>query len=553
MSEEKKSFFEVLKTLDWKKHFQKFWKIYTAAVLAVVLLATPILMLGGKKDGGESHQKPPISQTTPLGGNTQETTPDPDGDIEMPQVVDMNGYVYKAYVRKNAGGDTTEIQMANGNNRFYCIDFWVDEETREQDAISFAVYNRNSRIESDYNCKIVQVSSNGSQLQHLTDAYANGDGYDLTIISAKPAAQAATRNLLRNLYDMPLVDLTHQSFDQNSINELSVENKLYFISGDMNVSTMEITGLSIVNMQFYEALGDGIVEAFEQDSAYADIYTIVNTQKWTIDTMMKIAALANVDAGEDGGDLSVIENGDTIGYHQYFYSALWYFYSSGGRITTKNDAGVPELTLQKERNQNLANYIFDHLNHVVSAPWIPHAGSAILNENFLTGKVLFMDCALFEVRTEIYPKSEYEYGILPCPLYEEGGEYHSVAYFNNWAHLWAIPSMVANDEKAERMLQIMAVYSSLKDSTMHAYYDRTVYLNAAPDNGSRGVMDIIRQSIVYDIALLYDWGGLEKMLEKLATETSNPYGPAVNGAQTNIEPLIRETIDKLRNPMLVAS
>ena len=88
---------------------------------------------------------------------------------------------------------------------------------------------------------------------------------------------------------------------------------------------------------------------------------------------------------------------------------------------------------------------------------------------------------------------------------------------------------------------------------MHAYYDRTVYLNAAPDNGSRGVMDIIRQSIVYDIALLYDWGGLEKMLEKLATETSNPYGPAISGAQTNIEPLIRETIDKLRNPMLVAS
>ena len=150
---------------------------------------------------------------------------------------------------------------------------------------------------------------------------------------------------------------------------------------------------------------------------------------------------------------------------------------------------------------------------------------------------------------EIYPNAEFEYGVLPCPLYEEGGKYHSVAYFNNWAHLWAIPSMTANEEYAERMLQIMAVYSSLKDSTMHAYYDRTVYLNAAPDNGSRGVMDIIRQSIVYDIALLYDWGGLEKMLEKLATESSNPYGTTVSGAESFIKPKIQETIDLLMNPM----
>ena len=83
---------------------------------------------------------------------------------------------------------------------------------------------------------------------------------------------------------------------------------------------------------------------------------------------------------------------------------------------------------------------------------------------------------------------------------------------------------------------------------MHAYYDRTVYLNAAPDNGSRGVMDIIRQSIVYDIALLYDWGGLEKMLENIAKNNSNPYGDAVSGIEARVQPLIEETIALLMDP-----
>ena len=540
----------------------------TATKILICLLAfcmiLPFMASCNKNNsnGGVQYQTPPPNdeqQTTPAsgegngngnGGAVEETTTSPDDLLDMPEVVDMNGYTYKAYVRKFAGSDTIDDQMANGNNRFYCIDFWVEEEDREQDAISYAVYSRNSRIEAEYNCTIRQVSSDGSQIEHLTSAYANGDGYDLTIITAKPAAQAATRNLLRNIKDMTHVDLTNPSFDQNSINELSVANKLYFLSGDMNVSTMEIAGLSVVNMDFYADLVDSIVELFGGDPEYANVYNLVTSKKWTIDTMMTIATMANVDFDtSDGSDLSAINKGDTIGYHQYFYSALWYFYSSGGRITTKSDDGLPELTIQTQQNQELANYIYDHLNHVVSAPWIPHANSATLNDNFLTGEVLFMDCALFEVRMEIYPRSEFEYGILPCPLYKEGGDYHSVAYFNNWAHLWAVPSMVVNEENAERMLQIMAVYSSLEDSTMHAYYDRTVYLNAAPDNGSRGVMDIIRQSIVYDIALLYDWGGLEKMLEKLATESSNPYGTTVSGAESFIMPKIQETIDLLMNPM----
>jgi len=169
-----------------------------------------------------------------------------------------------------------------------------------------------------------------------------------------------------------------------------------------------------------------------------------------------------------------------------------------------------------------------------------------LNDNFLTGDVLFMDCALFEVRMEIYPRAEFEYGILPCPIYEEGQDYHSLVYFNNWAHLWAIPSRTVDLEKAQRMMQIMTVYSSLHESTMYAYYDRTIYLNAAPDNGSRGVIDMIRRSMVYDIALMYNWGGLEDMLDNIATANSNPYGPAVNGIEARVNPLIEETVWLLR-------
>ena len=180
-------------------------------------------------DGGNN------ANTTPGGQQEEVTTPPDEGpQIVMPEVIDMDGYTYRAYVRDFAGTspDAHKAQVANGNNDYRCVDFWVDEANSENDFISFAVYNRNKQIEADYNCKIRQVSSDGSQIEHLLASFTNGDSYDLTIITAKPAAQAATQNLLRNLAEAnpAHLDLNHASFDQNAINELRVADKLYCVS-----------------------------------------------------------------------------------------------------------------------------------------------------------------------------------------------------------------------------------------------------------------------------------------------------------------------------------
>ena len=511
-------------------------------LLAVCLLLPCVASCSQKK-------KKPTSNSNKKPTSSVVTTTDPDADIEKPERIDMDGYTYKAYVRDFAG-DTLDEQLASGNNLYRCIDFWIDEANSEQDVITFAVYTRNNRIEADYNCRIRQSSSSGNQLDQLRLFYTNGDTYDLAILSAKPAAQAATQNLLLDLNETMYTNLSHPSFDQNSIHELSIEDNLYFVSGDMNISTLEVAGLSLVNMEFYEDMSDSIVDdLFGGNMLYSNIYNLVTAKKWTMDTLLKIATHANIDVNkEDGDDLSVIDKGDTMGYHQYFYSTLWYFYASGGRITTKGDDGIPKLTIQEEQNQNIANYLYEHFNHVVSNPWIPRAMSSILDQNFLTGELLFMDCSLFEIRTQIYPFAEFEYGILPCPIYEEGQDYHSVIYFNNWAHLWTLPNMLENTEYAERMLEVMAVYSSFSGSTMDAYYERTIYLNAARDNGSREVLDVVRQSLVYDIALMYDWGGLETMLWELSYATSNPYATAVNGIEASVNPKIEDTVNQLRNP-----
>jgi hypothetical protein len=158
--------------------------------------------------------------------------------------------------------------------------------------------------------------------------------------------------------------------------------------------------------------------------------------------------------------------------------------------------------------------------------------------------------SLWDVRKDLYLNGDFEYGILPTPVYEEGDDYNSVVYFYNTVHLWAIPSATKNLENAQIMMDVMAAYSNVNKpgSTMDAYYTRTLYFTIAPNPEARMVMDIIKDSTVYDIALLYDWSGFENEFSGLWYRiTTNNYGSLVTLIPSNAQPKLEETIEQFKN------
>jgi len=482
--------------------------------------------------------------TTPADdGKNEVTTPEEGGDDDgLPEVIDMssNGqdYVYKAYVRSKEDGDL-------GNGGFLCEDFWVAETS--EDALSFAVYTRNNTIQETYHCRIHQQDSTGSTYQELKDFYANSEKYDLSILLAIEAAPAATSNLLQDIKSMGHVDLTHSSYDQNSVAQFSMGGKLYYLSGDMNISTMDNTAPTVVNIEMYNSHKESFVEAFG-DEIYSNIYDLVTEHEWTMDTLLTMAEIVNVDQNKSDGALSVTKQ-DTLGYFQYSASPLYYFYGAGGRITQIDEDGYPELVIGESINQEIYDYVYRNLN-TVSTSWIPNGNSGPRGDNFYGGVCLFTDMTLWDIRKILYTKDAFEYGIIPNPLYEAGDDYHGVVYFQVCAHLWSVPNMCTNQEYAERMLQILTVYSGMKDSTMDAYYTKTMYMTVAQDKGSRAAMDIIRTSLVYDIALLYDWGGFQNLLLNADTATSNQYQTYYNKLDV-AEEAMQLTLEQFKNPTYV--
>ena len=491
------------------------------------------------------------------GGNEEETTPGSEEKLPpLPDPVNFgNGdtpYTYKALVRTGTAGATHDQMLAWGNNYYHAIDFYCSQADSESDAISYAVYARNAKIEETFNVRIQQLAQNGDMAQQLKLYYMDAEKIDLTIILAKAAASAATQNLLSNLSGMTQLDLTHPSYDQNSIKELALGDRLYYLSGDMNVSTMEVCGPTLVNLEMYNDYIETFVEHFDNNPLYADIYSIVLSNKWTIDTMLEMCSLVNSDVDDSDGQMLGSQPGDLVGYFAYTGMGVYYFYGSGGRLTEIDEDGNPVLVIEKYND--LFDYLFSKFNVKTgdNASWLPTGYSGPRWTIFSSGRCLFTDMTMYDIRVQLYEASPFQYGILPNPTYEEGSDYNSVVNFTNCNHLWAIPSMTNDSSVAQQMMNIFAAYSNVNynDSTMYAYYERTLYLNMATDAGSRRAMDTIKNSMVYDIALLYDWYGMGTYtLGELTVDYQGRYAGNVTN-QSQINQLLQDTVAKLKNPQM---
>ncbi len=442
------------------------------------------------------------------------------GTAGLPDVRDLNGYQYNAYVRSSA----------SGNGSFYCEDFWIDPSSGNIDALSFAVMERNQEIETDFNCSIrMTPSSRQSQFDEMQTFSQAGKKYELAILVATDAALCAQAGLLSNLKatgNTQNMNLGHEAFDQNSIDQLTINNSLYYLSGDMNISTIDNAAVTLFNTDLFAASREKIVEALGNDM-YGNVYGMVANGKWTIDSMLMIAGVVTHDARPDDGALR-FDKDDIIGYYEYTASPLYYYYGCGMRLSTLENH-YPELTILKTEAEETYNYLFNKLNPVRNAI-IPVGSVAERGTNFKAGSVLFSDFTLWDVRRDFYvSEMDIPYGILPIPTRTERNPYLSVVHFQNCVHLWAIPTLCANKDNAAFMMHVMAAYSGENGSTMDTYY-KTMRNEVARDDGSRTSLNIIRRSLVYDIALIYStetagdlWGNYDDLLLGISSSQNNQY------------------------------
>lgn len=491
--------------------------------ILLVLMALLTLAACGEKD------RPMGGDTTPSGNDQSTTAGDDSGNGSgeqtteepslLPNPTDLDGYNFIVNVRS----------AVTGNRAFPCEDFWV--ESISSDRIETAVFQRNERIQEDFNVNIQQVLSQEDQRTQIRNAYFSGSAYESAIVLASDALTLASESLLEDLNKQTNLHLDMPYWDANSVEQLSLGGNLYFVSGDSNINTLDNSVVTVFNKNLLEQYPD-----------LESPYDMVDNGTWTMAGMMEMANIVTVDLNSDGA----ISTDDQVGYFSYNTSGTYYYYAAGQRVSTNDETGYPIITAGETMTINVVDYLFSILNPAQNGNTV--RGESIERKAmFQTNRVLFTDMLLWDVRKQIRPLNV-DYGIVPPPLYSEAqSRYYSLVYFQDCVHLWTLPKTYTDLDKATLMMEVFAAYST--DTTMDAYYNQTLSYYAARDPKSIEMLDIVRNSQTYDIALGYDWGGFMIFLRNISNpDFANSYATKCESDIERATEQMNKILDAFKNP-----
>ena len=395
---------------------------------------------------------------------------------------DFEGYKFRILARTVPGN----IDWLKWEHR----DIYAEEETGEP--INDAVYIRNRYVEDKFNCSVVEILSNDTRGTLSRSVRAGSDDYDLYYSTLGDLAESVTNGNYMNLKDFPVIDLDAPWWDANAKESLSIGGKLYFSTSDLILLHNNAAAAIIFNKEMIK------------DYAMEDPYSLVLSDKWTIDKLIDMTKDVFQDLNGDG----VMDEHDLYGFACYRDGVYAIMHGAGGRITQKDKNDLPFLSLNSELAMTALEKAFD-LMYAPSA-WNLHKELEprglpvydITERMFIENRVLFYSVLLRDV--EQFRDMNADFGIIPLPKLTATQENYGSAINRHVGRAIAIPVTVSDTKRVGTILEALTAES--RYTLLPAYYETTLQRKVSRDNESEGMLDIIFDNRVYDLGIIYDFG-----------------------------------------------
>lgn len=393
-------------------------------------------------------------------------------------------------------------------------DRWVGDvyaETENGDLLNDAVFRRNLTVAEAFNISfsVTRSSSGDYECDAYNSLVAGDDLFDLIV----PHARAATSNygdenvLLDWNEDLPYVNLDNEWWNQDIRANLSIKNHLYEMTGDLSTGGIGSAMVLLFNKNLFN----------DNDLEYP--YQAVLDGTWTYE---KFRSLIKDSSRDLNGDGKIQIDDDFIGYVSYRWAGpITSFTGFGCRIYTKDKDDIPVLSFLSERTvQAFDTYIalIDSPDAYVGDEW---SGDSGFLKSFTDGRSLFTDLALHDVT--LLRDMDQEFGILPYPKLMESDEGYSCCV-DGGTNLFCVPHTEKDPEFASIILEALAEAGNRY--VIPTYYETVLKTKSSRDNESADMMDIIKNSRVFDIGY-FDMG--------LGSAFNNMFQPFIDMKQGSVK------------------
>lgn len=390
-------------------------------------------------------------------------------------------------------------------------------------------------VEDTYHCTIGGILDSSADPQQtvmnmLTTGLYN---YDILFQNSTRLSGMVTNNLLTDLNSIPTLHLSNSWWDQNSVQDLSIANHLYYVCGDINTYDNLGTWCILFNKDLKEAM-----------NIEEDFYQTVKDGGWTFDHFMEICK----DVTHESDGTPGINELDTWAFGTETYNMYVQVLAGGIKIVEKDDDDLPFFTVEKrtEETYNALTKIVDFYksadvmvaNDGTYNSKYTNVWEGTVHKAFIEGRELFYECGLINVAS--FRRMDNEFGILPVPMTFDGQDrfYHTVSSDNS-SYL-AIPFGVPNEEDLGVVIEAISMKS--KELVTPEFYDVQLKYRDARDDESAEMLDLIFATRSFDLGSAFRWGNILGQYTTLDNNFASRFDSALIAANTAMQ----NTIDSIK-------
>ncbi len=450
-----------------------------ALILAVILAVSLFASCTSNNGGGDAED------TT--AGTAESTT----GQAVENDTSEIDEYVRELASQYDYSGQTVTIIVNAGK--------WSEDEELTGNLENDAMYNRSMEVENifgiDFKCEQLTEPGDFTYIgenvaDYVTrDVMAGTGAYDLVESGLLSCGRTLVNNgALLDASTLDVIDLSRSWWSKNIWEQLSINNKLFFLEGKGNAEHYTNSAAILFNKQ--------ICSDFSIEEPYQYVYD----GTWTYDKMVELSSVIPANSG-----VYRISIGGAAG-------GLNYYFGAGYKITEFDSDGIPVIAGSLSAEQ--VNFIDELATIFGDISTVSNTRMYELNKYdqsydpeeavFGNGVVLFDTDGIgsaIELR-----ESEIEFGIVPTPKKDSSQEeYHS--FSSAWAGFaFYIPKDVTDPVRSGVIIE---AYNALSEKYLEpAYMEKSLKGRSVYDVDSRDMIDIIYNSTIFDLAELYQWGNV---------------------------------------------
>lgn len=276
------------------------------------------------------------------------------------------------------------------------LDFAWSED-RSGEVLNDAIFNRNLRVEEDFNVEIAWTENDTVMTTAQNAIIAGETDYNVVQVYINDAMTMGQDGSVWDL--VPLLDLDAPWWDHTLVENVALGNRLYAINGDVTLGEEELNFCIYYN------------KSLIKQHDLTDPYTLVKENKWTLDALHAYAQVATIDLNGDGA----LDKNDTFGFGSDYNIAAILFYGSGGQLAKIKADGSPELVLNTMQHEAIIEKLatlYCDANTSIMVTNIGSDGWTVLDNMLMEDRMLFRPGSIYDINE--YREMISDFGILQC-------------------------------------------------------------------------------------------------------------------------------------------